>query len=103
MIEGMQEFIGKKLSPSYVESNKESLDLFDYILTRPDHYMSDNTHINMIIRFDKNNDYTITGIDGDKCYSYYRGMYNRSSQVYDRPFSKRDLAYLKRFLLSITE
>lgn len=103
MMEGMEEFIGKKLSPWYVRSHKEDLDSFGYILTRPDHYTSDNIHINMTIRFDKNNDYTITAVHGDKCYSYYRGMYNRSSPVKDRPFSKRDIAYLQRFLRRITE
>lgn len=31
MMEGMDEFIGKKLSPWYVQANRDDLDSFGYI------------------------------------------------------------------------
>ena len=101
MIEGMESFIGLKLNAQAIEDYGEQLNSYqNYILTRPDD-CGENIHINMYIFVDEN--YVITDVDGNKCYSYYRGMYNRSSSVYMRPFSKRDLAYLKRFLKKITK
>lgn len=50
-----------------------------------------------------NEDRIITGFSGDKCYSVYRGMYNRSGNVYEREFTKRDILYLRRFVRENTE
>ena len=96
MIEGMEKYVGRKLKDEYVEEYKDS----SYIVTRPDYY-STNMHINMTIYFDEN--YCISDFDGDKCYSYDRGMYNRSSATYSRNFTKRDIAYLRSFVREITE
>ena len=96
MIDGMESYIGKKLKAEYIEKYKDK----KYIVTRPDYY-STNMHINMTISFDSN--YCISDIDGDKCYSYDRGMYNRSSAIYDRNFTKRDVAFLRKFIKEITE
>ncbi len=101
MIEGMDKFIGLKLKESAVQY-KQTVSGGDgyYIITRP-HFYSDAIHINMYIFFDKNR--IITGFDGDKCYSVYRGMYSRSANVYDREFTKRDIQFLRKFVRENTE
>ncbi len=100
MIEGMEAFVGKKLKETAVEWKLPGQNGSYYIITRPDFY-SDAIHINMYIYFDK--DRIITDFSGDKCYSVYRGMYNRSANVYDREFTKRDIQYLRRFVRENTE
>lgn len=100
MIEGMEEFVGKKLKESAIERRIASGEDHYYIITRPGFY-SDSMHINMYIYFDQ--DGVITGFAGDKCYSVYRGMYNRSANVYEREFTKRDIQYLKSFVRENTE
>lgn len=101
MIEGMDEFVGRRLKESAVQHKQKVTNGEDYyIITRP-YFYSDSMHINMYIFFDENR--FITGFDGDKCYSVYRGMYNRSSNVYDRDFTKRDIQYLRRFVKENTE
>lgn len=99
MIEGMEEFVGKRIKKESIEALKGSDESSGYIRTCPD-FIGPNTHINMFVYY---KDYVITRVDGDKCFSVYRGMYNRSSAVYDRPFTKRELAYFRRFLKTITE
>ena len=100
MIEGMEAFIGRKLKEEYIDDRGAFIRDNGYIVTRPDFY-SGNVHINMFIHFDK--DFRISDIDGNKCYSYNRGLYNRSSSVTPREFSKRDLAYLRRYIREITD
>ena len=95
MIEGMQAFIGRKLKESAIQWKQPAQNGEYYIVTRPDYY-SDAIHINMCIYFDENR--IITDFWGDKCYSVYRGMFNRSSNVFDRKFTKRDIQYLRRFV-----
>ena len=96
MIEGMEQFVGKKLKESALQYKHHEMhgDGY-YIITRPTFY-SDAIHINMEIHF--NEDRIITNFSGDKCYSIYRGMYNRSSNVYPRQFTKRDIQYLRKFV-----
>ena len=100
MIKGMEAYIGMKLKESAVKWKQHCSSGGYCIITRPDFY-SDFMHINMWIYFDENR--VITGFAGDKCYSVYRGMYNRSSKVYDREFSKKDIQYLKKFIRENTE
>ena len=99
MIDGTEEFIGRRLKDEVIKEKKDYFIPNGYILTRPDFY-NGNTHINMYIRIDEN--YTISSIDGDKCYSVYRGLYNRSGSVRPGKFTKRDIAYLRRYLKEIT-
>lgn len=96
MIEGMEKYVGLKLKESVIKyklgsGNEKGY----YIITRPDFY-SDSIHINMYIHF--NEDRVITDFNGDKCYSVYRGMYDRSAAVYDREFTKRDIQFLRSFV-----
>lgn len=100
MIEGMEAYVGKQLKESAVEWKQPCRTVGYYIITRPDFY-SASMNINMWIYFDENR--VITGFAGDKCFSVYRGMYNRSQKVYDRDFSKRDIQYLKRIVRENTE
>ena len=100
MIDGMEAFVGRKLKESSVQWKQPCQNGGYYIITRPDFY-SDSIHINMYIYFDENR--IITDFDGDKCYSVYRGMYNRSANVYDREFTKRDIQYLRKFVRENTE
>ena len=101
MIEGMEGFVGRKLKESAIQFKQKSLHSDGYyIITRPDFY-SDSIHINMYIHFDENR--IITDFSGDKCYSVYRGMYNRSGNVYDREFTKRDMQFLRKFVRENTE
>lgn len=100
MIEGMEAFIGRQLKESAIQSKQSSHNGEYYIITRP-HFYSDAIHINMYIHFDENR--IITGFSGDKCYSVYRGMYNRSGNVYDREFTKRDIQFLRKFVRENTE
>ena len=100
MIDGMEDYVGRKLKESVVQWKQPCSGGGFYIVTRPDFY-SDSMHINMMIYFDENR--IITGFSGDKCYSVYRGMYNRSGNVYDREFTKRDIQYLRRFVRENTE
>lgn len=96
-VAGIGEYIGKKLIPEYQE--KYSFYRGQYFVTRPDN-IGPSTHINMCIHIDR--DFVITMIDGDKCYSQSRGLYNRSATVRDGHFTAKDLAYLKKFLKAIT-
>ncbi len=101
MIEGMESFVGRKLTGTVLErrlpcSNGSGY----YIITRPDYY-SDAIHINLYVYF--NEDGVITDFDGDKCYSVCRGFYSRHSNVYDREFTKRDIQFLRRFVKENTE
>ena len=100
MIEGMEAFIGKKLKPAAIAGKIASGKDQYYIITRPGFY-SDSIHINMYIYFDQ--DGVITGFAGDKCYSVYRGMYNRSASVHVREVSKRDIQYLRSLVRRNTE
>ena len=100
MIEGMEKYVGKKLKGCAIEHKLPCQGGGYYIITRP-YFYSDSMHINMYIYFDENG--IITGFDGDKCYSVYRGMYNRSANVYDREFTKRDIQYLRGFVKQNTE
>lgn len=100
MIEGMEQFVGKVLKESAVQRKLPGKNGEYYIITRP-YFYSDAIHINMYIHFDENR--VITGFSGDKCYSVYRGMYNRSGNVYDRDFTKRDIQYLRKFVRENSE
>lgn len=100
MIEGMETFVGKRLKESAV-IRKQSRPGGGYtILTRPDYY-SGSIHINMFICFD--DDRVITDFFGDKCFSIYRGLYNRRSNVYERRFTRRDIQFLRKFVRENTE
>ena len=101
MINGMEKFVGLTLKESAVQFRQKVMNGENYyIVTRP-YFYSDSMHINMYIYFDENR--VITDFCGDKCYSVYRGMYNRSSAVYDREFTKRDIQYLRGFVRNNTE
>ena len=101
MIEGMEKFVGLKLKESAIKYKQKKLNGEGYyIITRP-YFYSDAIHINMYIHFDDNR--IITGFSGDKCYSVYRGLYNRSGNVYDREFTKRDIQFLRKFVRENTE
>ena len=101
MIDGMEPFVGRKLSESaLIRKIPRSRGEGYYIITRPDFY-SDAIHINMFIYFGE--DGVITDFDGDKCYSVCRGLYNRHSNVYDREFTRRDIQFLRRFVRENTE
>ena len=101
MIDGMESFVGRKLTESALKQKLPcSKGEEYYIITRPDCY-SDAIHINMYIFF--NEDGVITDFDGDKCYSVCRGMYNRHSNVYDREFTRRDIQFLRKFVRENTE
>lgn len=100
MIEGMEKYIGLKLSDEFLLNHKKSIDTLGYYLTRPDFY-NGNTHINMFIRIDK--DYRISGFDGNKCYSYSSSLYNRSAPVRKGAFTARDIAFLRKEVKRITE
>ena len=99
-IEGTDELIGRKLKDAVIEKNRNVLDSAHYFVTRPDFY-SGNMHINMNVYVSA--DYRITEITGDKCYSNYSGIYNRSAKVHDRAFTKKDISWLKKYIKSITE
>ncbi len=100
MMEGMEDLVGRKLKPEFVEKRKDLILSQHYVITRPDFY-SDSMHINM--RIHVNDDFVITGFSGDKCYSVYRGLYNRSASVHDREFTKRDIAYFRKYVKEISE
>ncbi len=99
-IEGTEELIGRKLKDDVIEKSRNLLDSAHYFVTRPDFY-SDNMHINMNVYV--SDDYRITEITGNKCQSYYSGLYNRSAKVHDRAFTKKDISWLKKYIKSITE
>ena len=99
MIEGMESLVGRKLKPEYIEKYKTFIHGNGHIVTRPDH-CGPMTHINMYIHFDEN--YRIVDFSGDKCYSHYSGLYNRSAQVRDGHFTAKDFAYWRRFVKEIT-
>lgn len=96
-IEGFEKYYGRILKAEY----RSSLHLDRSWITRPDFYTSNNIHINMILHFDEN--YRLAHVEGDKCFSAYRGLYNRSMPVRPRKFTERDIRYLKKFILDITE
>ena len=98
--EALNDLIGKRLNQEAMEKYKDCLRT-GYIITRPDHYTGNSTHINMYICV--NEEGRIERFNGDKCYGYYSGMYNRSHNTYDRPFTKKDIAYLKKYVKKITE
>lgn len=100
MINGMESFVGYKLNKSVCEWKQPCSTGGYYIVTRPDFYSS-SMHINMRIYFDE--DRVITGFTGDKCYSVYRGMYNRSGKVSQREFTKKDIQYLQKFIKDNSE
>ena len=100
MFDEMEAYVGKRLKESVVQWKQPCSKGGYYIVTRPNFY-SDSMHINMWIYF--NEDRVITGFAGDKCYSAYRGLYNRSANVYDREFTKRDIQYLRKFVRENTE
>ena len=100
MIDGMEDLLGKKLKESSTQHKLPLSEDTYYIITRPDFY-STSMHINMVIYFDKDN--VITDFSGDKCYSVYRGMYNRSGNVYEREFTRKDIQYLRRFVKNNSE
>lgn len=95
MLEGFEIYLGRKLKPEHIHSIKHST----YVTTRPDH-CGPNTHINMHVHFDANG--ILTDVTGDKCYAHYSGMWNRSASVRDGKFTKKDLAYLRRYIEEIT-
>lgn len=100
MIEGMEKYVGLKLSDEFLASNKESIDMLGYYLTRPDFYSGD-THINMKIHIDK--EYRIVDFEGNKCYSRSTSLYNRSNTVRKGRFTARDIAFLRKEVKRITE
>jgi hypothetical protein len=101
MINGMEAFVGLKLKKSVTDrKQKRSSGNGWYVITRPTFY-SDSMHINMYIYFD--DDGVITGFSGDKCYSVYRGLYNRSGSVHHRDFSQKDIQFLKKYVRENTE
>lgn len=100
MIEGMEKFIGRKLNDTTIEQYRNTIGMYGgCIVTRPDFYRG-NIAINMNIHVNK--DMIITDFTGDKCYSHYSGLYNRCHNVYDRSFTKRDIAYLRGFVRKIS-
>lgn len=100
-IQGVEKFIGRKVLPAAQEEYKDSIRDSGYIVTRPDNYDSGWVHINMMIYV--NEEGVITKIDGDRCTSAPHSIYNRSHSVRDTKFNHSDMAYLRRFLRSITE
>lgn len=100
MIDGMEAYVGRRLKPEVAERYRMLISGQGYFTTRPDFYSS-SIHINMNIHV--NAEGIITDFTGDKCYSVYRGMYNRSSAVHDRSFTKRDLAYLRKYVKEISD
>lgn len=94
MLEGFEQYIGRTLKPEFVAG--KNLLPGGSTNTRPPS-TGPNTHINMLIRYDE--DYKITDIFGDKCISVSRGLYDRSANVYDRPFTKRELDYFHKYIL----
>ncbi len=99
-IEGMDKFIGKTLKPEYAQYIQLGVDKRRHYLTRPDFY-NGNTHINMYIFVDEAN--KIIGFEGNKCYSHYSGLYNRSANVREGKFTARDIAFLRKEAKKITE
>ncbi len=97
MIEGMENYIGKRLKSEYIEVYKDQIEQEGSIMIKPDHYRSPNVCILMIISIDR--EYRISGFQGIKNYCYDRGM---DSRLFDRPFSKKDITYLRKFVEIIT-
>ena len=52
MIDGMENYVGKKLKESFVQMKQPGRNGEYYIITRP-HFYSDAIHINMYIHFEK--------------------------------------------------
>lgn len=100
MIDGMEAYVGRKLKPEIAEQYSMLISGQGYFTTRPDFYSS-NIQINMNIHV--NSEGIITDFTGIKCYSVCRGLYNRSSTVHPRSFSARDLAYLRKYVRSISD
>lgn len=98
-IAGFEQFYGRTLKPELQKNHPSGNGV--QIITRPDHYKSWDMHINMYIIFD--NDYKLVSVKGDKCYSKFNGMWNRSGPAKERNWSKKDIAYLKKYINSITE
>ena len=98
-IAGFEEYYGRTLKPEY-RGEEGSAKNGKVIITRPDHYESGNIHINMYVRFDS--DYKLIDVRGGKCYSRVTGMWNRSGPAKDRAWSKKDIAYLRKFIKKIT-
>ena len=100
MIEGMEAYVGRKLKPEIAEQYNMLIAGHGYFTTRPDFYSS-NIHINMNIHVNKEG--IITDFTGNKCYSASRGLYNRSATVHPRSFSAKDLAYLRKYVMNISD
>ncbi len=100
MIEGMEAYVGFKLKPEAIERWGQMIRAEHKICTRPDFY-SGRTHINMFIYFD--DDYRITDFSGTKGYGPTTSIYNRSGSYSSGDFTKRDIAYLRRFVKENTE
>ena len=98
MIQGMEAYVGRKLSPFHINKYGERIKKYGYLRFCPNYY-SENIHITMDIYFDE--DYRISNFYGDKYYNADRGLYTRTP-AYPRDFSKRDIAYLCRVVNSIT-
>ena len=102
MLPGLEQCIGLKIRDEVIEEwGHPSKAYAGELYTRPDYYESGNIHINMRVSYD--DEHRVCDVDGDKCYSYCGGMWNRSHKVFPREFSKKDIAYLKRYIKTITE
>jgi len=88
MIEGMESFIGRKLNNESIGKYKQIISDMGFLPTSPKE-CGTNISINMMIFLDA--DYVITKFEGNKTYCYSKGLYNRSSSVKERSFSKKDI------------
>ena len=100
MLDGMEKFVGLRLTDEAVQRYHDYIDAEGKFITRPDFYGT-SIHINMFIHVDRES-MRITDFSGTKCYSVCRGLYNRSAPVHMREFNQKDMAYLRKFVKSIT-
>lgn len=101
MLEGFEQFVGRKIKEEYKDTFHSRWKGGLETIVRPD-FIGPNTSINMYVYTDDN--YVINDIDGNKC---IRGrspnaIFDRSYSVRESKFTKRELAWLKKYIKNIS-
>ena len=98
-IPGLEEYYGRTLKPE-LQTTHPTGENGTKIIINPDYYESREVHIQMHLLFDK--EYKFIGAEGYKTYTWYGSMWSRSGSHHERDWSKKDIAYLKKYIKNNT-
>lgn len=96
---GLEEYYGRTLKPELQKENPLGKN-GTKIIIEPDYYTSRELGVQMYLIFDE--EYKLVGAEGYKTYSWYGSMWSRSGSHHERDWSKRDIAYLKKYIKNNT-